>query len=249
MRVEQQHGVAALGRQELAGRLGAWPQLRAFGRTHGRSPLRVLGSELRSAVLLRRPPSLPEWLDAGFARRTRLADRRGRPGRPGSAAQRIRSGIEDLEGVRRALFNWRRVAAPFGVDVRFPFLDRRLAAFAAAVPADMLLRDGLRKWLLRRALRQALPASIRRRPDKTGFGSYLDLGLRVREAEGLRAMLAEPLLAELGWVEPGRLRSAYERYLAGSRSVSASELFFPLTLERWLRQTSHALEENLRVAA
>lgn len=234
----------------LTGRFDAWPQLRAFGRTQNRSPLRMLGSELRGVVLpRRRPRPLPEWMNPGFARRTRLAERRRQLAQAGSVTERVRSGIRGLEGVHRALYNWRRVAALSGVDVRFPFLDRRLAAFVAAVPAELLLRDGLRKWLLRRALHEELPASIRQRPDKTGFGGYLDLGLRVREAARLRAMLAEPLLAELGWVDAARLRSAYERYLAGSEAVSAPDLFFPITLERWLRQTSHALEENLRVAA
>ena len=50
-------------------------------------------------------------------------------------------------------------------------------------------------------------------------------------------LLEAPALAQLGIVDAGRLQRAYRDYRAGERDIEAGLiLWFPLTLELWLRR-------------
>ena len=57
-----------------------------------------------------------------------------------------------------------RVSMAHAVEGRFPFLDHRVAEFAAALPPRMKLRGLTEKYLLRRSLQGDLPPSIAWRP-------------------------------------------------------------------------------------
>lgn len=63
------------------------------------------------------------------------------------------------------------------LEVRSPFLDRDLVAFAARLPASVKMRGGVRKWILKKAMAPLIPASILDRPKK-GFGIPLSRWLR-----------------------------------------------------------------------
>lgn len=53
-----------------------------------------------------------------------------------------------------------------GVEGRFPFLDVRVAEFAASLPERLRLRDLREKYLLRKSLAKVLPDEINRRPKR-----------------------------------------------------------------------------------
>lgn len=53
-----------------------------------------------------------------------------------------------------------RVAMAHSVEGRFPFLDHRFVEFASGLPAHLKLRGLNEKWLLKRAMRDLLPAEI-----------------------------------------------------------------------------------------
>jgi asparagine synthase (glutamine-hydrolysing) len=57
-----------------------------------------------------------------------------------------------------------RVAMAHAVEGRFPFLDPRVVAFAAALPPRLKLRGLTEKYLLRRSVGDLLPPQIARRP-------------------------------------------------------------------------------------
>lgn len=56
------------------------------------------------------------------------------------------------------------------IEVRVPFLDHELVDFAIALPSQMKLRNGEKKYLLRKALRGVVPDSVLDAP-KMGFGT------------------------------------------------------------------------------
>ncbi|HKQ96726.1 MAG TPA: asparagine synthase (glutamine-hydrolyzing) [Candidatus Polarisedimenticolia bacterium] len=82
------------------------------------------------------------------------------------------------------------------LEVRVPFLDHELAAFAMGLPADLKVRGTSGKWLLKAALRGLVPDAILDGP-KRGFGvpyaqwlagplyGYLETTLRGRTAQSL----------------------------------------------------------------
>jgi asparagine synthase (glutamine-hydrolysing) len=66
-----------------------------------------------------------------------------------------------------------------GVEVRVPFLDPDLVDLAMRVPAELKIRDGQEKWIVRTAFADMLPEYIRRRP-KNGLSYSTGLHDRAR---------------------------------------------------------------------
>ena len=62
-----------------------------------------------------------------------------------------------------------RVGMAHGLESRVPFLDHPIVELAATMPADLKFKDGQLKHVLKLALGQLLPESIRTRRDKMGF--------------------------------------------------------------------------------
>lgn len=79
-----------------------------------------------------------------------------------------------------------RNAMAFSIETRLPFLDFRLVDYALALGADLKIKAGRRKDVLRKAVSGLIPPEIENRTDKMGFttpeGSWLrGLGPQVRE--------------------------------------------------------------------
>ncbi|MBR0843879.1 asparagine synthase (glutamine-hydrolyzing) [Bradyrhizobium liaoningense] len=70
-----------------------------------------------------------------------------------------------------------RSAMAVGLETRIPFLDQDVVKFAARIPPQMKVRDGLGKWLVRQVLYRHVPQSLVDRP-KSGFSIPLDEWLR-----------------------------------------------------------------------
>jgi asparagine synthase (glutamine-hydrolysing) len=59
----------------------------------------------------------------------------------------------------------------FAIETRLPFLDPRLAKYAASIPLNFKIRRGWMKHIFREAMRGILPTDIRLRRDKIGFAT------------------------------------------------------------------------------
>ena len=62
-----------------------------------------------------------------------------------------------------------RASMAVSLEVRAPFLDPKVAEFAASLPANYKLRGGKSKYILKRAVEDLLPSFVTRR-SKKGFG-------------------------------------------------------------------------------
>lgn len=125
-----------------------------------------------------------------------------------------------------------------GVEVRSPLMDRRVVEFASRRPRAERNSALETKRLLRRAMEGLLPASVLApRAHRTGVTvAYSDRRLREAFPALLDAMLAEPMvLAELGIVDPQRLRPAWMQYLRTGALHVKIPLFLTLHTELWLR--------------
>jgi asparagine synthase (glutamine-hydrolysing) len=89
-----------------------------------------------------------------------------------------------------------RASMAVSLEVRAPFLDPRVAEFAASLPSNYKLRGQKTKYILKRAVDDMLPRFVTRRPKK-GFG--------VPVAEWLKFKL-RPLARDL--LSPERVRRA-----------------------------------------
>jgi asparagine synthase (glutamine-hydrolysing) len=116
---------------------------------------------------------------------------------------------------------------------RFPFLDRDLVAFLARVPREQLVRPGRRRSLMRRALKQTIPAEILERRRKA-FVIRPVLALRENNL-AIRAMFERPVSAERGYIDRSRLLAAFQEFQTGTNISSHWSLSRAINLERWLR--------------
>jgi asparagine synthase (glutamine-hydrolysing) len=123
---------------------------------------------------------------------------------------------------------------PFGqeVEMRYPFLYRPLVEWSLRLPPKQRVRPNARKWILREATRDVLPEQVRTRTTKGGIDARILWSLQ-QERPRLDAMLRDPILAQLGCVEPDLLRNAVSDARRGV-PVNNVQLFSALALETWL---------------
>ncbi len=218
------------------------PVLRALYRHFGRPNLPVdLDRLLRSAILQRPEEALvPAWINPDFARRAAFAERQEacRPRRvfTSPARQEVYANLVGIPWYWR-LANWyNRSAAVFNIEVRHPFLDRRLFEYVLAVPGEQLFQLGNYKTLLRRSMAGILPERIRLRQGKTNFIPLLDFGLREQALSEIQELLRAPRAADLGFLDGEGLRTAYLGFLGGGPHELRRALWCAITLEIWLRR-------------
>lgn len=144
------------------------------------------------------PPSLPEIVSSDFAERIGLADRLAQF--PSMESQGL-FGISVRETQRHLLSSARleyvlgltdHVGAMLSVEVRHPFLDKRLVEFCLALPSDQSLRDGWTRRILRRALAHTLPKEVAWRVGKAWMTPSFERGLFEIDGERLRAFVESP---------------------------------------------------------
>ena len=185
----------------------------------------------------------PAWITPEFAReldlipRLNLAD--NPMGRPGDYFGRtIADGLQ-------ALPRWLPIG-PFQdeLEVRYPFLDRELLEFSLRLPAECRVRPGAPKWILRAAMRGRLPEEVRTRRGKAHIGARAVWALR-QERSQLETLIRDPILGQLGCIDPSRLRVALEAAWQGHvpntvllLSTLALEMWLAVSYNRWATVTS-----------
>ena len=241
------------------GDLGALTDLHRHARVRGESFLRLLYLAIVRPLLPSRPMlalgrhtgrararMIPRWLSDDFVRRTGIVARLQDSRQPRGFRERARRSrceqVTALQSVGRAVYWLERQAAMGRIDVRHPFLDRRLAEYVVSIPPEQFIRPGIGKVLLRRALFGMLPAAVLERSDKTVFGPAV--GFAVRQPQ-LKARAEElfklPASANLGMINWEELRKAYRRLQTEFVADSVYGFLSTLALERWLREFGERL--------
>ncbi|MBN2145760.1 MAG: hypothetical protein JW726_00170 [Anaerolineales bacterium] len=143
--------------------------------------------------------------------------------------------LKDARSVRIHL-NFSRMFAAFGAESWSPWDDIRLGQFALAIPPEQLTLGIDRKRILRRALRQHLPAQVLERILlKTGPEVWVKAAYQKKETLA-RAdqLLLNSQGAQMGIIKPADLRRELERVQRGQASFGY-RIWLPFALEIWLR--------------
>lgn len=101
-----------------------------------------------------------------------------------------------------------------GIDWRHPFHDRRVIEVALSTPGLTMYRPGETKPVLRAAVGDVLPESVRTRRGKAQFD--LELVDAVEEAGGMGMLAGGPLVTD-GWVDLGVAERAWTAAAAAAR--------------------------------
>jgi len=124
-----------------------------------------------------------------------------------------------------------RMAMATSLETRAPFLDVDVMELAFSLPGHLKIRDGQRKWVLKRAMRGLLPDSILHRK-KQGFSIPLKNWLRRELQPLMRELLAPERIARRGLFVPAEVEALVEAHVAG-RENHAHILFPLMVFERW----------------
>lgn len=182
------------------------------------------------------------WLHQNFVRRTGLAERRF--GVPDDLGFPLPSQSLQYSLIRQSVRTYalERCLSHSYLEMRYPFLDRRLLAFALAIPTDQKIRLAETRSIVRRALVGFLPEPIRQRRDKAGPAEAFLRALN--PAWGwISRLLPDLRCADLGFVDGQRFRASLTLARHGLID-NLAQLMRAISLELWLR----SLERDSKVA-
>ena len=140
-----------------------------------------------------------------------------------------------------------RMSMAHGLEIRSPFLDRRLVELAFRIPAERKFSGQQGKILLRRLARQRLPEGVWQAP-KRGFTMPLKSWLAGPYATMFREEVLRPNAGVAGAVDLPELASRFDAHRTG-RGDHSYALWAVWVLERWLTSARQNAENQKRLAA
>ncbi|WP_447979459.1 asparagine synthase (glutamine-hydrolyzing) [Candidatus Nitrospira bockiana] len=120
------------------------------------------------------------------------------------------------------------------IELRVPFLDHRLVEFAARLPADLKIRNGETKYLLKKAVESDLPHDVVYRTKK-GFPVPIAQWFKAGLHEVGSDLLLGPKSVISGFCEAAVIRRMLAAHKEGQCDLS-NELWGLLVLEMWFQK-------------
>ncbi len=127
-----------------------------------------------------------------------------------------------------------RTSMAVGLEAREPLLDHRLIEFCATLPANMRLRHGEGKWLMKKAMESYLPREILYR-QKMGFVTPISAWFREGLAGEASALAKSRTLGETGWFDMATIARIADEHRMG-RAEHGRTLWQFVMLERSMKR-------------
>jgi asparagine synthase (glutamine-hydrolysing) len=204
-----------------------WTELKGWRYSSDPAPWRILARRTvvplvprrvrRLIAALRRDRRPFAWVRDSFLQQVgfveRLRQMSAAPAPSYAVAGMIR-GLVDA-GAVAAWEEHERLAARFQQDDRMPYLDRRVMAFALAMPETLRSRPGRPKSFTRDAWRAQLPAEIICPYDAADYTIHVVDALA---ALGGRTLFADLAIADEGWVDAPAIRQMSDELFAADHT-------------------------------
>ena len=139
-----------------------------------------------------------------------------------------------------------RASMAVSLEVRAPFLDPRVAEFAASLPCNYKLRGHRSKYILKKAVKEMLPPFVTRR-GKKGFGVPVAEWLKEKLRPLARDLLSPERVRLAGVFNANyvaRLQDEHERGIANHRKLLWTLLMFELWHESFV-ETPRRIETSV----
>jgi asparagine synthase (glutamine-hydrolysing) len=118
-----------------------------------------------------------------------------------------------------------------GLEAREPLLDHRVVEHAVSLPSSLKVREGSRKWLLKKVLERYVPRALFDRP-KRGFEVPIADWFRGPLRDRLKEELAPDRIARIPGLDPAGVTRVVDLHLSGRRNTHPV-LFILIALLRW----------------
>ncbi len=126
-----------------------------------------------------------------------------------------------------------RMSMAFGLEVRSPFMDHRLAEFCAGLPSSWKVRGRSLRYLQRKLAARYLPRETIDKP-KQGFSSALPYLLKDEYKRIFRSMLPRSRLVAEGYLAAKPIEALLAAHLDDQRD-HGNRLWLLASLEAWYR--------------
>lgn len=148
---------------------------------------------------------------------------------------------ENFLGLTREfkLHQARRRALRSGIELRMPYLDRRVIELAYTIPPHWLLVGGEKKGLFREAFADVLPESLLAIRKGSMFDGVVEPGMQVA-ADHIRETFDDSEIEARGYVTPGEPTAELERVL--DRGEDTKLLWRLYGVERFLQRNEFGSE-------
>jgi asparagine synthase (glutamine-hydrolysing) len=135
-----------------------------------------------------------------------------------------------------------RASMAHSLEVREPLMDHPLVEWCASLPSSLKMRDGIGKFVLKKAMEPYLPHETLYR-SKMGFAVPVERWFRGPLRQRVRDDVLNGVLTETGFFEPGTLRQMVDDHQSGRRDYSGP-LWSVLMFEAFLRNVNGISRSN-----
>jgi asparagine synthase (glutamine-hydrolysing) len=135
-------------------------------------------------------------------------------------------------------------AGAHSIELRYPFLDRRIVEFCLALPPEQRIRNGFTRAIEREAMAPFLPPEIRRRTSKVLTNPYIRYSLVTFEGIRLKNYLFGHPDVLGSYINLDLIHESYRTLMAG-RGGDLVSLWYSLVLSFWLHE-GNRIEFNTR---
>jgi asparagine synthase (glutamine-hydrolysing) len=124
-----------------------------------------------------------------------------------------------------------------GVEVRYPFLDTRLAEFSGQIPPTLKLHGFQKRYIFKQALADFLPPQVLKKT-KHGFGAPIGVWMKKDPAwrSFIEDLLHDPRTRQRGYIKPTSLDGFLKQVENDGASFYGDSLWPWLMLELWHRK-------------
>jgi asparagine synthase (glutamine-hydrolysing) len=125
-----------------------------------------------------------------------------------------------------------RASMGVSLETRIPFLDHRLVQFSWSLPLNYKIRNGARKWMLKRILGKYVQQELFDRP-KMGFGVPIGDWLRGPLRDWVEDQISTGRLKSEGFLNHQLIRNKWRQHLSGERNFQ-HQLWDVLMFQSWI---------------
>lgn len=189
-----------------------------------------VGSAIRNRLVLR----LDNGLSDDFVNSVRGSDRHLLD----VESSLTRHLVKDMNRILRSLLMYEdKNSMAFSIEARVPFLDYRLVEFLFSLPDERKIDRGLRKVILREAMRGTVPDKILDRRDKIGFATEQDRWFQHGVLRSvMRDVFHSASFQSRGLFDAHAIRKAFDALPSGAHKKTYINFWACFHLEMWFRR-------------